>query len=265
MLYPRALQLPVQTLLLCAQVWRATDAISDKGLHSYIQHHWVIFKLVPSSSNEGPPNSPNESAAVREAQSPAETAAEDHATSLQQEQGFWRTAEGANRQDSEGVGSKRHADQLESQPSKRLSNEQELQLQKPASDADHFLDSEALAQGSADLEDGQAAQKSSAQTLNKGPTQTSSSADEQQCNPLHQPDNTVHLTTETSLSQQQAEQIQPQQDELGLQLAEQGSTWFLRIDRHASWGSGALCAIRSGSRPHEQAANFHCLGSFRSA
>ena len=226
----------MQKLLLCTQVWRAMDAISDKGLHSYIQHHWVILKLVPSSRTEGPQDSPIKNAAAREAQSPAEPATEDHATSLQQEQGCWRTAEGAVRQDSERVGSKRHADQLESQPSKRPSNEQELPQQKPASDASHFLDSEALAQGGA--EDSQAAQTSSAQTSNKGPAQTSSSADQQQCNPLHQPDDAVHLTTETSLSQQQAEQLQPQQDELGLQLANAGSTWFLRIDRHAP-----LCSV----------------------
>ena len=223
------------------------DAISDKGLHSYIQHHWVIVKLVPSSRTEGPQNSPKEIAAAREAQSPAEPPAEDHATSLQQEQGFWRTTEVAIRQDSEGVGSKRHADQLESQPSKRPSNEQELPQQKPASNAGHFLDSEALAQGGADLEDGQAAQKASTQTSNKGPAQTSRSADQQQCSPLHQPDVAVQLTTETSLSQQQAEQLQPRQDELGLQLANADSTWFLRIDRHASLFSVSVYATRSES------------------
>ena len=29
------------------QVWKAMDKISDTGLHRYLQHHWVIFRLAP--------------------------------------------------------------------------------------------------------------------------------------------------------------------------------------------------------------------------
>lgn len=37
------------------QIWRLRDAISDKGIHAYLEHHWAVLELVPycDASNDG--------------------------------------------------------------------------------------------------------------------------------------------------------------------------------------------------------------------
>ena len=191
------------------------DAISDKGLHSYLQHHWVIMKLMPATSDgEG-----------------SEGYSKDSEDSKDREQPTSRDPEA----DSRGF------------PVQLREEEQEPKVASGSSshpeETSNIEDSVILPdRGSADLKrqrttsnrEGEAAPSAVGDASDKT-QECDISADSIDSNRANQPldSSELKLSTEQQLSLEQTKQLQPPTDN-GLELADSGRPWFLRIDRQAS-------------------------------
>lgn len=198
--------------LLCTQVWKAFDAISDKGLHSYLQHHWVIIKLVPSESQDG------SSVAAKgdvsgDTELPTSSLSPDlHSRIVPEVQELQATPDKSVEEDAVRAKELVNCDTIdESSSAEAISKRQKISPQQ--------------GQGNSPALINEVQQPQRSRSSETPDHKESEQADEEQ-----QPD--LKMSTEQQLNVEQTQQLQPHDDH-GLNLADRGSPWFLRIDRQA--------------------------------
>ena len=202
-----------ESILTFLQVWKAMDAISDRGVQSYLQHHYVIMQLVPTGICEQSSEiAGQEDRAITEL--PISGTAGSASTVLQK-QTQEKIQEPQVKSGALGKDYCVESTLIEDHmivPEKH-SEEAMFKRQKASSQDEGSVNPAAVENASKELQ-----QKSTSADLKE-----SEEADQ-----THSAD--LKLSTERQLSLEQTKQLQPRIDD-GLNVANRGLPWFLRIDR----------------------------------
>lgn len=187
------------------QVWKAMDAISDKGLQSYLQHHWVIMKMTPADDQSAETANPQNQAAI----DPCSTAKQvDESPTCSPE--LSRATVPSQKKQKTQV----HLEGIDDAPNN------EDQPPAPQSDGMTGMISSGM-QMDADAQSTDHISTTEQRIVQEGPLGDRL---------LESESANTKLSTETKLDPEQAQDLQPDKDH-GLQLARDGQLWFLRIDR----------------------------------
>lgn len=181
-------------------MWKATDAISDRGIHSYLQHHWVIIRLIPAQQNR--------EAHLAEASS---TGCAESANEASETSGALRVASGPSGE-GQGRSSAQHSDDPDNVsgfPRGDLKRQKIAASHEPSGSAKH-----------PHAQDSQQPGNDQYKTICNQEMKSGSEG--------NQP--VTKLSTELPLDAALSREFQPVKD-YGMQLADQGKPWFLRIDR----------------------------------
>lgn len=191
------------------QVWKGIDAISDRGLHSYLQHHWVIFKLMPDEE---------------------QTEGSEAATGTSEAKSSWGPIPG----DTSPANVSYAADEL-----RDLENGQTLDRHTAVQilerdGASHLIAESDLQRDKVHSKDSTCGATLTNAQHSKGSLPAwhdKASRTSQSHSPGGIPQEpSVKLSTEACLDAEQSKELQPTRD-CGMHLADSGRPWFLRVDR----------------------------------
>lgn len=184
------------------------DAISDKGLHSYLQHHWVIMELAPRARLASGTTDANHTGQSATLATNAELHASQMTPASPAEAGLLPQGPEIGKQEYPIAGCRE--DLWDTAEEQKNTSEELVKVRRTSSL--EVVRATALA----DL----------------GPLEDrfSRHADSAQRADLVDEAMPIALTTEAHPSAEQLVSLQPCKDD-GLSLAERGLAWFLRIDR----------------------------------
>ena len=198
------------------------DAISDRGLQSYLQHHWVIIRLIPAgdhldqSLTPGSSTESHTSNLAEEAHEPMDTTVSNLPPDVLPDQKKQKLEYDLG-------------DPIAAAPREHQQCSDDIQTpntsrEEPSGEETGGVSNKERAHQPITTESMQIPQEA------PGSECTSAPETDHRLHPLHTLPPNTKLSTETQLMPVQVQSLQPDKDH-GFQLAKSGKAWYLRIDR----------------------------------